>query len=278
VPDEKVSKPDAKVRPLGTKINGWWRFIAAVLAFAGLGSGGVAVYATKVEAGPVALIAAGLIFFLVAASGRLPSRLKYGDNEAAWEAAVEDLVIDVADGVSSQQTPRLLSSLAELAEVAPAAAAAGISTLSRAKAYEDIVIGMLLDAARQLGTTVTRIAISEHPEILGRTGFDFEIAYGNRLVFADIKYRIKPMNASTVTEAWGRAGIASYLAKSTQAAPIRVEVLLITNKPLSRQARELADSAQGDAGHEGLRYVVVSDPDDMSQLVQALRASLGIDT
>jgi hypothetical protein len=58
---------------------------AYALGIASLGAGGVAVFITHVEAGPVALLFVGLIFMIVALSGRLPTRLKLGENEAEWQ-------------------------------------------------------------------------------------------------------------------------------------------------------------------------------------------------
>jgi tetratricopeptide (TPR) repeat protein len=62
----------------------WWRAVAVALGAAGLGAGGVAVFVTKLEAGPVALLAVGFLFLIVGMSGRLPNRLKIGENEAEW--------------------------------------------------------------------------------------------------------------------------------------------------------------------------------------------------
>lgn len=55
------------------------------MGVAGLGAGGVAVFVTKLEAGPVALLAVGFLFLVVGMSGRLPNRLKIGESEAAWD-------------------------------------------------------------------------------------------------------------------------------------------------------------------------------------------------
>ncbi len=62
------------------------------LGLIGLGAGGVAVFVTHLEAGPVALLVVGFLFLLIGMSGRMPSRLKIGDNEAAWEEAVQVFV------------------------------------------------------------------------------------------------------------------------------------------------------------------------------------------
>jgi len=87
------------------------------LGLVGLGSGGVAVFVTHLEAGPVALLAVGLVLLLVAAGGRLPSRLKVGDSEATWDA-VEEFVERVAEGVSPDQRPELVDALNDLRRAA----------------------------------------------------------------------------------------------------------------------------------------------------------------
>jgi hypothetical protein len=66
------------------KIDIWYRVGAIVLGLVGLAGGGAAVFLTHVEAGPVALIVVGFLFILIGVSGRLPNRLKIGDNEAEW--------------------------------------------------------------------------------------------------------------------------------------------------------------------------------------------------
>ena len=71
------------------------RITAFTFGIAGLGAGAVAVFVTHLEAGPVALLAVGLIFMIFGLAGTLPTRLKVGDNEAAWELerqAVETFV------------------------------------------------------------------------------------------------------------------------------------------------------------------------------------------
>jgi hypothetical protein len=81
-PSEQAKKlPSMMIAP---KIDIWYRIGSIVIGLVGLGSGGAAVFLTRVEAGPVALIVAGSLFLLIGASGRLPNRLKIGDNEAEW--------------------------------------------------------------------------------------------------------------------------------------------------------------------------------------------------
>ncbi|HEX4094116.1 MAG TPA: hypothetical protein VHZ33_35830 [Trebonia sp.] len=73
------------------KVATWARWLAGVLGAAGAGAGGVAVFLTQAEAGPVALIAAGALFLLLALGGVMPTRVKIGDNEAEWQEIAQSV-------------------------------------------------------------------------------------------------------------------------------------------------------------------------------------------
>lgn len=83
------------LRRQAVRIQPWARWVAGFLGAAGVGSGGVAVFLTHVEAGPVALIAGGVLFLFLALGGVMPTRLKIGDNEAEWQ--------EIADSVANIQ-------------------------------------------------------------------------------------------------------------------------------------------------------------------------------
>jgi hypothetical protein len=82
VPDEPEVPPRTPAWPLALKINPRARASAIGLGLIGLGAGGAAVFITHLEAGPMALLAAGFLFMIIGMSGRMPSRLKVGGNEA----------------------------------------------------------------------------------------------------------------------------------------------------------------------------------------------------
>jgi hypothetical protein len=79
------------LRHQAVKVQPWARWIAGFLGAAGAGSGGAAVFLTHVEAGPVALIAGGVLFLFLALGGVMPTRLKIGDNEAEFHELVESV-------------------------------------------------------------------------------------------------------------------------------------------------------------------------------------------
>jgi tetratricopeptide (TPR) repeat protein len=73
-------------------IKPWARWMSGVLGLAGVGSGGAAVFLTHVEAGPVALIAGGVVFLLISFSGAMPTYLKVGATEAKWQREIQESV------------------------------------------------------------------------------------------------------------------------------------------------------------------------------------------
>jgi hypothetical protein len=122
------------------------RLTAFTLGIAGLGAGGVAVFITHLEAGPAGLLAVGLIFMIIALSGRLPTRLKIGENEAEWQQIAGDIIETALDSATPSTKAELTPQLEELAEVAPRAAAPALSGL----AYERLVVSMLNESVATL--------------------------------------------------------------------------------------------------------------------------------
>jgi tetratricopeptide (TPR) repeat protein len=100
---QKGSEPGLwpKAVMLPVRLSLWWRAVAVAIGFGGLAAGGVAVFVTSLEAGPVALLAVGFLFLIIGMSGRLPTRLKIGDNEAEW------LEIKEAEERIKQQVPEV---------------------------------------------------------------------------------------------------------------------------------------------------------------------------
>lgn len=148
--DVEVAKPAARS---AIRLSMPSRVTAFALGFAALGAGGVAVFVTHLEAGPVGLIAVGLIFMIIGLSGTLPNRLKVGENEAAWEMerqAVETFVERVAEDVPVANQREFLGALSDLAEDAPRFATPMFSAL----AYERLLMSMLGDAVKTLGEDI----------------------------------------------------------------------------------------------------------------------------
>lgn len=148
VADTDVEAPRRAARATN-KLGTASRLAAFALGITGLGAGTVAVFVTHLEAGPVALLAVGLIFMIVGLAGTLPTRLKVGDNEAAWEIerqAVETFVERVAEVTPVANQREFLGALGDLVEGAPEVAARGISAF----AYEQQLRVELEEVVREL--------------------------------------------------------------------------------------------------------------------------------
>src|ERR1700759_1261785 len=87
------------------------RITALALGFSGLGGGGVAVFVTHLEAGPVGLMAVGLIFMIIALGGVLPTRLKIGEGEAEWQAAAGEIIETAVEASSPAVRATLIDQL-----------------------------------------------------------------------------------------------------------------------------------------------------------------------
>lgn len=178
----EVSKTMAPAgRSSANKLSTPSRLTAYALGVAGLGAGGVAVFITHVEAGPVALLAVGLIFMIIALSGRLPTRLKIGENEAEWQEVAGEVIETAIEASPPSAKAQLANQLGELAEVAPRAAAPALSGL----AYEQSIRQIIEQAVNKI-PAVERLLTWVMLEEVGE--FDFAIqATGNRFILVEVK-------------------------------------------------------------------------------------------
>ena len=104
--------------PIPLTINCWWRTVVILLGLAALGAGGLAVFVTRLEAGPVALLAVGFLFLIIGISGRLPNRLKVGENEAEWNAVAQAFE-QVVRAVPPDKLPEVKDAVEDLALESP---------------------------------------------------------------------------------------------------------------------------------------------------------------
>jgi hypothetical protein len=119
------------------------RIAVLVTGAACLGAGGAATFLTHIEGGPVALVAAGVIFGLIGAAGVVPTRIKAGDYEAEFyqeqQRKVADVLRDEVESGPADQRARVQEIVERVAEVAPEVAAPARS----ASYYEEVVCHML---------------------------------------------------------------------------------------------------------------------------------------
>jgi hypothetical protein len=245
------------VLPGALKINTWYRVASLLLGLAGLGSGGTAVFLTHVEAGPVALLAVGLLFLLIAMAGQLPTRIRIGDNEAEWQAVGKFVETVVED--SSADRPELLEALADLAVAAPRATSSALGAV----AYELMISNMLHEFVSRANETGEDHLSFEPSQT--RRGFDGLLIGPRKRVGVEIKAYSKGLPRQVLYEIAGQ-----FSAVVSSEGPNAV--LLVSRSPLGRSAQfEVADQ------FENFYVAVVEDSGDRETLESAARAALGLD-
>ena len=117
------------------RLKPWSQWLCGLVGVGGIAAGAVAVFVTKVEAGPVALMALGAIFLVTGISGVLPTNLKLGAYEAGWSERLqrmEDLGSQIgsaliADDITNEA---VLTRTASLPSETRSSLSAMVSTLS----------------------------------------------------------------------------------------------------------------------------------------------------
>ena len=253
----EVSKATAPaIRSPVTKLSTPSRVTAYALGVAGLGAGGVAVFITHVEAGPVALLAVGLIFMIIALSGRLPTRLKIGENEAEWQEVAGEVIETAVEASPPSARAQLATQLGELAEVAPRAAAPALSGL----VYEQSIRQTIEEAVNKI-PAIERLLTWVTLEEVGE--FDFAIqATGNRFILVEVKAspRLSMSQVATITEN-ARFYSEAYPDRKTG-------LLLLSRYPLSAGVRAMFMQVPFAA------CVVVRGREDENALIEAINGML----
>jgi hypothetical protein len=270
---EEASSPPAatsKVSRAGVRraptIDTGWRVLATFLGLLGLGAGGVAVFVTDVEAGPVALLVVGLILLMVAAGGRLPSRIKYKDTEAEW--AIEEFVERVAEAAPRQQVPAVVEALNDLRGTAPAAAAAGLSRIASLQSYEQEVSDLITQAVNDLNALNIYEPVAFVGPPLNDMGFDALITTPGpprNSLLVEVKLRAgQPLPTSVVNQIVG--GVVRF--KEFVGTEGSVRGLIVSNVGLTQQAQNYLP--------EDVRSVTVASKADYPKLRDAIREGLNL--
>ena len=287
MPDDPSPEPRQPRQPSPPSVGWWWRFLMVTLGLVGLGSGGVAVFVTQLEAGPVALLAVGLVLLLVAAGGRLPSRLKVGDSEATWDA-VEEFVERVAEGVSPDQRPELVEALNDLRRAAPAAAAAGLGTVTGGVAYERLVMDLVLQTITEINKTDE---LSKRPlrySLEGYSGSFQTITQavisgpGSKLLLIEPRFISGEFVPILIVEQVLRKGM--QFAQMTSRGQKSVGLLLVSNRsvePLGLARLYQVTAEQNRIGHEMLaafQHIEVTSQADLPEVLHAIRTVFDLPT
>lgn len=244
-------------RPAAFKINRWYRAASILLGLAGLGSGGAAVFITHLEAGPVALLVVGLILLLIGMGGRMPSRIKIGENEAAWEA-VQDFVERVTEVTPSEARPELVEALADLAKEVPQVASAGM----RGLAYENLVVGMINEVLLRMPSDPAS-TIMFQPSTMD-LGYDARLISPDREVAVVVKHHARPLTADSIRDQL------DFLADEPGRTQKKIALLLISRTPMANDALRILNATGN------IYAVVIEGLQDREKLAMAIYNALGL--
>lgn len=106
------------------------------------------MFITHLEAGPVALLAIGFLFLIIGIGGRLPNRLKVGENEAEWNAVAQAFQ-DVVRVVPPEKFPVVEDAVKAIAAASPSLA----RNVQRRVAAEMALLSRLHYWTERLGLT-----------------------------------------------------------------------------------------------------------------------------
>lgn len=222
-----------------------------MLGLASLGAGAFAVFDTHLEAGPVALLALGLILILITMAGRLPSRLKAGDFEAAFEEKVSDFVETAISEATPEARPRLVEALEPIAEVLPRGALSAANSYIYENMINGIIFSIISGQMSALGRPITYDAKQRDYD-----DFDGLLQSDNAVVPVVIKYGTRDLGAAFLVGArkW------QSQVESTR--------LIISRMPLSRQAVEVLER------YPDMYVAVIANVRDSDRLESAIEAAL----
>jgi hypothetical protein len=234
------------------------RWGIAGLGLSGIGGGSVAVFTQEVEAGPVAMLGLGALFFLIGFSGVLPTRLKIGENEAEWLEEVGQQIAVVAELVPQESKLELESALQRLSQLSPQTASPAMAGL----AYEELVVGMLELSLGDLNASLqpNEQLILTRPRGGNDWGFDVTIEKGAETVLGvEIKAYSSRVPVSVIRQMMGQF--------ATRQAPRTNRALLVTQTPLTLTALEAIDGTSTVM----IDHVQVSGTEDHDRLTETLR-------
>jgi hypothetical protein len=185
------------------------RVVAGIVAVLAGVAGGIAVFVTDNGAGSVALMGSGLLFGLMALSGRPLVSAKLGDSEVVFAKALTRSLVRVTNEASPEVAKEIAGALAE----AGAQTHQPLVNWARSHLYEKAVSEALRDVAQEEGfklMDLTRLADS---------GADFQLKRHDGLIDVQVKKRV---TLHTLIPGSGRSNL---LIITQEAYPGAVELL-----------------------------------------------------
>ena len=246
-------------------IHAAWRVVSTAAGLGALAAGGYAVFASHLEAGPVALLAVGFLFLVIAMSGRLPTRIRLGDNEASWQEereAAQDFVEQVVVQTGDETRLHAVSALEALNRTAPRLAAPAL----RAILYEEQVMTMLRQIQLTAGTDTS--GMPAFTLLIPRDAQGHALAnallviQGGTAVAAEVGTLSRPMDGQAA------GTVRARLSRLRHADPSVRGCLLITRAGVTRTALNIIGLTLP------VRQIQITGPEAIDSLADAIRECL----
>jgi len=217
-------------------------------------AGAVAVFVTDSEAGPVGLLAVGMILFIIGVARQLPTRLKAGDYEAGWDAAraATTLFADAVEDAAPGQKLGLITQAEELLARYPALEGSGLRQVLTEELAGELIRQIVADSNGQL-----TLAPADP-----RSDWDFTIlgVDGKKLgVWASTR---RDVQASKV--------VRNLVHQSFDQDPDFVGALVVLDSEPNAAAKSRY------AALPGVHLAVVGEPGDRVHLRESIRNALGV--
>jgi hypothetical protein len=224
--EEDSQEPALTARELKWPI----RAAVALVGAACLGAGGAATFITHQEGPPLGLLAVGLIFCLMGASGVMPSRLRYKDAELEFAGKMATVLLETVDDASAEDKQGVLDVAHKVSQFAPSIAAPALGAYD----FEQRILGKLRIAAAGIpGAAIdddTPTGGSQSDAVVAIPATD---SSGPRRVLVEIRVD------DVVTHGILDRLYADAL-KYARVSPVAVALLVIAKTAVSVSARQLA--------------------------------------
>ena len=243
----------------------WGRTWCTVFGLVATGAGGVAIFTEDLEAGPVALLAFGFVFLLLAIVGYVPRSAKMGGAELAWSDEVGRIMAKAVDAAPAVVRSEIAEELSASPNIPPSVSRATIT----GALYEERIARILQSAVDDLeneGIDYDVKAEARLDYIQGALDYILDRTDGGRVV---IEVRMSTRTAQGHHLFPNR--FSERIAVWFNSVHDLVGVVVITDHiNLASKAKMLSmrpDRIQADA----LQIVEVDTDDDRSRLKDALR-------
>ncbi|NKQ51968.1 hypothetical protein HFP15_03625 [Amycolatopsis sp. K13G38] len=240
----------------GAELSRTARVAASLSALALGGAGGTAVFMTDNQAGTAVLLAAGALFGLIGLSGRLPSRIKFGDNEVQMPPPIAKAVAKRIEDAEPEEAEELVAAVVNANPSGSQARSAFDLQVAAGRRLYAMVYEQDVGAVLRALVRARAVDLRSDDRV-----FDF-VLEGKRRVAVEVKYGLAGASAQTIGSLVGRAAMSGH-----------PEVVFVTNRPFTGRLQRLWEDAV-ESGVVRLHLVIGETAEELREQLEPLVADL----